>query len=82
MRLTGTSPHWHRMVALVSLTVVMSVTYTEARCPKCARQIMAVPGVGVLHVRQVANNADRSGRGPVVACNRCGTLCEVVEYVA
>ena len=73
-------PHWHQMVALVSLTVVAAAVYTAARCSNCHRRVMSVPGVVTLEVRRVRDNAARSGRGRVVGCERCGTLCEIIEY--
>lgn len=72
--------HWHRMVALVSLTVVALVVYTSARCSSCGRRVMTVPGVVDVEVRSVASNAHQSGRGRVVSCARCRTLCEVIEH--
>ena len=72
--------HWHRMVALVSLTVSAAVVYTEARCSNCGRHVMAVPGVVALEVRSVQSNRHRSGRGAAVSCQRCGTLLEIIEH--
>ena len=72
MRVTGHSPHWHRMVALVSLTVT-AVVYSEARCCSCNRKLMEVPGIPT--VREVTGNG--TGRGPVVVCKRCSTMLEV-----
>ena len=76
MRLTGTSPHWHRMVALVSLTVMVAA-YTEAHCSNCGRLLMTVPGNVTVVVRSVRGN----GSGRVILC-KCKTFCQVVEYVA
>ncbi len=75
-----------RPVALVSLTVTHSVVaratlvFTDARCPKCRRLVMAIPGLPTIEVRTVASNSDRSGRGRVVDCRRCSTLLEVIEH--
>ena len=77
------SPHWHRMGALVSLTVAAAVIiYTDVRCPCCDRKLMEIPGVSALRVRGLLHAADRSGRGPVVSCGRCGTLCEITKFAA
>ena len=68
-------------VALVSLTVTArAIVFTDARCPNCRRLVMAVPGTPAIEVRAVAHNDQRSGRGRVVSCQRCRTLCEVVEH--
>ena len=82
MRLTGTSPHWHRMVALVSLTVAMTVKYTEARCLGCGKLLYLVPGNLLIVRRRLDRVVDGSGRGRVLSCNRCSTVSEVVECVA
>ena len=68
-----------------SMTVTLSVTqrvaiYTEARCPTCSRQIMAVPGSVTLEVRCVPSQQDRAGRGAVVTCKRCQQLREVIVH--
>ena len=69
----------HRMLVLVSLTVMAPVVvYTDARCPQCGRKIIALPGRAVPEVRAVARRA--SGRGAVVKCARCSTLCEVIQH--
>ena len=68
--------------ALVSLTVTSAAfVYTDARCPKCRRMVLLVPGTPLLEVRPIAQNRDASGRGRVVHCpNRhCRTLSEVIE---
>lgn len=74
----------HR-VALVSVTVVTTaratVAYTDARCANCNRRIMAIPGVVALEVFTVAQDVDRTGRGRVVGCKRCGALNEIVEHL-
>lgn len=67
-------------VALVSITVTGAVVYSDARCPNCHRLVMAIPGTPTFEVRAVASNAHRSGRGRVVSCHRCRTLCEIVEH--
>lgn len=68
-------------VALVSITVTSrAVVYTDVRCPNCRRLVMAIPGTPLFEVRKVASNDERSGRGRVVSCHRCSTLCEVVEH--
>ena len=68
-------------VALVSITVsARAVVYSDARCPNCHRLVMAIPGTPLFEVRAVASNEHRSGRGRVVSCHRCRTLCEIVEH--
>lgn len=68
-------------VALVSITVTTrAVVYSEARCPNCHRRVMSVPGTPHISVNAVANDDARSGRGRVVGCARCKTLCEIVEH--
>lgn len=67
-------------VALVSITVTRAIVYSDARCPNCHRLVMAIPGTPLFEVRAVATNQDRSGRGRVVSCQRCRTLCEIVEH--
>ncbi|HLB55143.1 MAG TPA: hypothetical protein VJK71_08545 [Gemmatimonadales bacterium] len=69
----------HGRVALCTVTVTAVAVYTDARCPGCQRLIMAIPGLVTLEVRRVATTTDRSGRGRVVTCKRCG-LCEVIEH--
>lgn len=66
-------------VALVTLTVTGAIVFTEARCV-CGRVIMGIPGVIRVEVRRVTVQS-RSGRGRVVSCRRCATLCEVIEHV-
>ena len=82
MRITGTSPHWHRMVALVSLTVAVVVAYTRAVCPHCGKLLYLVPGDFTIVRRKLNRVVDGSGRGRVVSCRRCSTLLEVVEHAA
>lgn len=41
---------------------------------------MAIPGQVVIQVTRVESNDERSGRGRVVGCPRCGELCEVIEH--
>ena len=54
------------------------IPYTDVRCPKCSRVVLAVPGhnraVNVFNVQE----GTRMGIGPVVACKRCKALCEVI----
>lgn len=76
---TATQPVAH--VALVSITVsARAIVFTDVRCPNCRRRIMSVPGTPVIDVRAVRTDADRSGRGRVLGCKRCSTLCEVIEH--
>lgn len=68
-------------VALVSITVsARAVVYSDARCPNCKRLVMALPGTPVFEVRARESNDDRQGRGAVVSCHRCKTLCEVIVH--
>jgi len=64
-------------VALVSMTVTVAA-YSDVRCPKCHRLVMTVPGRVMIEVRTPRDNADRSGRGAVVSCKRCGGLVEAI----
>jgi hypothetical protein len=70
----------HVALVTVSVTARATVIYTDARCPTCNRRVMSVPGTMTLDVRVVANDAARSGRGRVVGCKRCATLCEIIEH--
>lgn len=66
--------------ALATLTIVAgAVVFSDARC-LCGRKIMAIPGIVTIEVRAVASNDRASGRGRVVSCGRCRTLCEVIEH--
>ena len=68
-------------VALVSITVsARAIVYSDARCPNCHRLVMAIPGTPIFEVRAVQSNEHRSGRGRVVSCQRCRTLCEIIEH--
>lgn len=68
-------------VALVSLTVYRATVYTEARCPPpCNRKVMDIPGVVVIQTRAIKSEDERSGRGRVVPCKKCGGLVEVIEH--
>ncbi len=79
MKITG-NPHWHRMVALVSLTVAaVVVAYTRAICPHCGKLLYLVPGDFTIVRRRLNRVVDGSGRGRVVSCARCRTVCEVIE---
>ena len=79
-----TAPHWHRMVALVSLTVTAAVkiVYTRAVCPHCGKLLWLVPGKRVIVRRKLERVVDGEGEGRVVSCPRCPALLEVVERVA
>lgn len=80
MKLTGL-PHWHRMVALVSLTVVAAaVVYTEARCSNCASLLYLVPGSWSIVHRRIERVVDGSGRGRVLCCSKCSVWQEVIEH--
>jgi hypothetical protein len=71
------------LIASVSVTVTARVViYANVRCgnPSCGRNIMAIPGPAIVSVSVVKSNAERSGRGRVVQCKRCLSLCEVVEH--
>lgn len=67
------------LIVTLSVTQVVAI-YTEARCPTCHRQIMAVPGSVTIEVRPLANQGERSGRGAVVSCKRCQQLREVIVH--
>lgn len=67
------------VVATVSMTVSVQVRYIEARCPKCGRLVAAIPGPAELDIRVRQTDADRSGRGIVVACGRCKARVEVMK---
>lgn len=72
-----------RVRVAVSLTVATRasrISWTYALCARCKRKVMGVPRDAVLEVRALRTNAERSGRGRVVGCPRCGTLCEVIEH--
>lgn len=70
-----------RRVALVSLTVYRASVYTEARCPPpCNRKVMDIPGVVVIQTKALQNDDERSGRGRVVHCKKCGCLVEIIEH--
>lgn len=64
-----------RAVASVTLSIVAA--WTRARCPKCNRLVCSFPGEHVLETRPVR---EPSGRGPVMACQRCSTLLEVIAH--
>ncbi len=70
-------------IASVSHTVVATVRrfirFQDVRCPDCNRLVMAVPGEGTIVASTVADNASRTGKGPVVSCPRCHSLVEVVR---
>lgn len=69
-------------VALVTLTVAGSVRlFTDVRC-RCSHRVMMVPGVAIVEVRIVVSNAASTGRGRVVECRSCRSLCEVIEHAA
>lgn len=66
------------LIATVSVTVTARVVvYTEARCPKCSRRLVSIPGPRALGVIR-ESDADRSGLGIAVRCERCKTLVEVI----
>ena len=73
-------PHWHQMVALVSLTVVAAAVYTAAHCPDCDRWLYLAPGNVTIVAHRIQRAAEGTGMGRVVGCKRCGTLCEIVEH--
>ena len=80
VKLTG-RPHWHRMVALASLTVAAAVVaYTRAICPHCGKLLYLVPGDFTIVRRRLNRVVDGSGRGRVLTCTRCRTVCEVSEH--
>jgi len=64
----------------VSLTVVAQVVYTIVRCPDCRRFLMSVPGEVPHEVRRLMSEAEGSGRGRILACQRCARLCEIIEH--
>jgi hypothetical protein len=70
---------------LASVTVTITafvVVYTDVRCPKCNRRVMSLPGSPLLDVRAHSGEADRLGRGVVVACGRCKALIEAIPHAA
>ena len=67
------------VIAAVTCTVA---AYTDVRCPQCNRTVMAVPGRVQVIPRVVESADQRSGRGPVCACKRCGALVEAVVMKA
>ena len=68
------------VMAAVTITVAtVVVVYTDVRCPRCNRRVMAVPGRPLLEVRVRESDQDRSGRGVVTGCGRCKALVEVIE---
>ncbi len=70
-------------MALATLTAVaraVFASFTQARCPKCKRRIMDIPGDVILEERMVNSEAERSGRGRVVSCRRCQKLVEIIEH--
>ena len=64
-----------RAVASVTLSIVAS--WTRAHCPECRRLVVSFPGEHLLETRVVA---EPTGRGPVLACQRCRTLLEVIPH--
>lgn len=65
---------------VVSMTVTEGVAlYTEARCI-CGHRVMMIPGMALVGVYAVESNARSSGRGRIVECRKCHSLCEVLEY--
>lgn len=71
MRVTGTV---RTLVASVTMTLV---AWTKARCPECNRLVASFPGSHRLETRQVD---EPSGRGLVMACQRCSALLEVISH--
>lgn len=70
------------VVATVTLTVTAYVvTYTDVRCPRCKKVVLALPGRAVVRVKRIDQSKDggRSGQGPVVACHPCRELLEVIS---
>ena len=66
------------MIVLATLTVMTKITeYIDARCPQCEKRLFSVPTLA-LEVRAVTAG---SGRGSVVSCPRCRTLCEVTPVL-
>jgi len=61
----------------VAVTLSMAV-YSDVRCPKCSRIVMAIPGRVIVTTRTPLDNPDRSGRGSVCLCKRCGSLVEAI----
>ncbi len=72
--------HGDFATAFVTVTVMATATYTEARCPHCNRFVVAVPGVCQVESRSRPTSAQWSGRGVVVVCKRCGTYVEVISH--
>ena len=67
--------------ASVTVSVMQTVTYTQARCPSCNRLVMLVPGAcDRVETRSRPTSAQCSGQGPVVVCKRCGTYVEVITH--
>jgi hypothetical protein len=54
------------------------IHYTDARCPNCGRVVLSVPGENRAVNVVTVDRGSRMGIGPVVACKRCSTLCEVI----
>lgn len=69
------------LTASVYITARLAAVFTDAHCPDCNRRLMAIPGRPTIECRTVKSDADRSGRGRVVACKRCSSLVEVIEHV-
>ena len=76
------SPHWHRMVALVSLTVATLIRYTAASCPKCGKLLYLAPGERTIITRAILRLEDGHGHGRLLKCKGCKTLSEVLEFAA
>lgn len=71
MRVTGTV---RTLVASVTMTLAV---WTKARCPECDRLVVSFPGSHRIETRRTQTP---TGRGPVMACQRCKTLLEVISH--
>lgn len=72
-----TSGAW---IACVSLTVTAECVYTDIRCTRCQKQLYLSPGEIKIEVRIIPRANAASGRGRIVKCRRCTSLCEVIEH--